>query len=376
MSRLMGNGAGSIMKVKNKKGYAYRVRVSLGTQLDMETGKAKVIQKSLGTFKTRKEAEMALSQYHLSPYSLDNTIKTFGDLYEAWSREYFDTLKNDSSIRTVKSAYAYCDAIKNVDFRTFNGGMLERFVNNAQRINSDGSIKKASSGTKARVKSLLNLTLDFAVKNGLINYNEARRFNISKEIRKDIEANKKVKEAFSEAQIEKMWQFRDTVPFTDMVLIGIYTGFRPQELATIPVSAVHLDENYIRHGMKTESGYDRYVPIHPRIKPLVEKYYTEATELYQSNMLFNNPQGQQGMAMTYDKYRGIWQKVMATFKFEGYTGHCQRVTFATRAYRFGLDKYAIKRIMGHKPSSQDLLESVYTRISDDDLQREMAKIEY
>lgn len=60
--------------------------------------------------------------------------------------------------------------------------------------------------------------------------------------------------------------------------------------------------SYVR-GMKTDAGKDRCVPIHPLIQPLIEKRYAEAKELG-SNYLFNDINGQQGIYMTYDKYRG------------------------------------------------------------------------
>ena len=61
--------------------------------------------------------------------------------------------------------------------------------------------------------------------------------------------------------------------------------------------------------MKTEAGKDRCVPIHPLIKPLIEKRYAEAKEIG-SAYLFNDVNGQQGTYMTYDKYRGRFNKVV------------------------------------------------------------------
>ncbi len=41
-------------------------------------------------------------------------------------------------------------------------------------------------------------------------------------------------------------------PFVDMVLIGIYTGFRPQELAILELDNVDLDNQTIKGGIKTK----------------------------------------------------------------------------------------------------------------------------
>ena len=54
--------------------------------------------------------------------------------------------------------------------------------------------------------------------------------------------------------------------------------------------------------MKTDAGKNRVVPIHPRIKSLVQKNYYQAISLG-SIYLFNDPDAVKcGMTITYDKY--------------------------------------------------------------------------
>ena len=79
-----------------------------------------------------------------------------------------------------------------------------------------------------------------------------------------------------------------------MVLIGLYTGFRPQELAILEIDNIDLEEGSIICGMKTSNGKNKKMPIHPDIKPLVKKRYIEATELFCSDRLFNGPRSQTG----------------------------------------------------------------------------------
>ncbi len=61
---------------------------------------------------------------------------------------------------------------------------------------------------------------------------------------------------FTTDQIAELWKYVDDIRWVDMVLIGIYTGFRPQELAIIETINVHLDEDKIIGGMKLT--YDKY----------------------------------------------------------------------------------------------------------------------
>ena len=70
-----------------------------------------------------------------------------------------------------------------------------------------------------------------------------------------------------------------------MILIEIYSGWRPQELATLKTADIDLEANTMKSGMKTEAGKNRIVPIHPIIRPLIEQCYSSNKEY-----LFNDEQ--------------------------------------------------------------------------------------
>lgn len=135
-------------------------------------------------------------------------------------------------------------------------------------------------------------------------------------------------------------------PFASMILIGIYTGWRPQELAILKTNDIDIENRTMLGGLKTDAGKNRIVPIHPKIIPLVESYYNKNNEL-----LFNDFTGQQGSSMTYEKYRGRFNKVMERLKMN-HRPHDTRHTFITLAKENNMDEYIIKLIMGH--SIQDI----------------------
>lgn len=110
-------------------------------------------------------------------------------------------------------------------------------------------------------------------------------------------------------------------PFASMILIGIYTGWRPQELAILKTNDIDIENRTMLGGLKTDAGKNRIVPIHPKIIPLVESYYNKNNEL-----LFNDFTGQQGSSMTYEKYRGRFNKVMERLKMN-HRPHDTRHTF-------------------------------------------------
>ena len=377
MPKQRGNGSGNVTKLKGKKKKPYRVRITIGYELDALTGKQIQKTKSLGYYQTKAEAEKALADYNTSPYDLSDKVITFEDLYNEWSNKYFRTI-SPSAERTVVAAYRYCSGLYKMHIRKINIGHLKDCMDEGYIIPDRGSDKGerryASAVIKQRMKSLFNLMFDYAVERNLVQVNVARQFKISDAIRKEAEKNRKEKIPFSREEIEILWKYKDEVPFVDIILIGIYTGFRPREVAELKVRNVFLNDNKIIGGMKTAAGTNREVPIHPRIKPLIEQRYIQATQRFQSEWLFNDARGQQGTAMTYDKFRVRFRNALKELEMI-HTGHEMRHTFATLAYQAGMDKYAIKRIIGHQTSHEDLLESVYTHITFADLYKEIQKIQ-
>ena len=66
---------------------------------------------------------------------------------------------------------------------------------------------------------------------------------------------KSKKEAFSPADIVKLWEdYERGNSFNGYILIMIFTGMRYGEISTIQKRNVHLPEQYIVGGIKTEAG--------------------------------------------------------------------------------------------------------------------------
>lgn len=370
--RTRGNGSGcvtSYMTAKNKK--RWRVRVTIGTKFD-EDGNVKFVSRSLGTFATKAEAEKALASYNDSPYDLEKKVTTVGELYAVWSEYYFERVAR-SSVRTVTSAWKYCEGISNLSLKKLNKGHIEDVMNKGYILIPNGVHKGekryASACTKCRIKSMFNLMLDYAYDRNLVVKNVARTFDVN-DMRKEAGYSRKIKQPFTDEEIELLWKWVDKVEKVDMILLGIYSGFRPQELCNLKLENVDLDGNQIVGGMKTPAGTDRVVPIHPLVKPLVEKAYREAVE-FGSIWLFNKRKGIHGEHLTYDMFRRAFERAMAELGIEGKTGHCPRVTFVTKCYSAGVPEHIVKRIIGH---SLGFTDGVYNRVSFDELYDNICKI--
>lgn len=370
------NGTGNIYKMKGgKRRKPWRVRVTVGWELNPKTGRCKQNLKTLGYYASRAEAEAALVAYQECPYDLNTKDITFKELYEQWTEDYFKKLTSISSERTITSAYRYCSGLYNMKMRDIRIYHLQECMDKGyiipDRGKEKGQKRYASACTKGRIKSMFNLMFDWAYAREIVDRNYARAFELDKETKIKQVREKRKNTIFSKEEIDLLWKNVDKIAFVDMVLCGIYSGWRPQELAILKIKDIDLELQVMYGGMKTDAGKDRCVPIHPLIQPLIEKRYAEAKELG-SNYLFNDTNGQQGIYMTYDKYRGRFNKVVERLQMDHHP-HETRHTFITKAKRVRMEEYILKRIVGH--AINDNTEKTYTHREIEELKAEMRKIE-
>lgn len=357
------NGYGSVTKLSGNRRKPYIARVTLGWTTDEQAGKTVQNRVPIGTYKTKKEALQALAEYAANPYDIQSENLTLQELYARWTQNYFPTLESESSERTITSAWKYCHAIygmraKDVRARHIKGIMEDGYIIR-DRGKDKGKKISPTPNVKARIKSLFNLMLDYALEYELVDKNYARTFELSDDIIHECEESKRGHIIFQDHEMDILWQNVGKVKFVDWILIQCYMGWRPQELATLELTAINLEQWYMQAGMKTPSGKQRIIPIHSRIKDLVQRNYDYALELG-STRLFNDPESRKGgMHITYDKYAGRFDKVIEYLKLNPeHRPHDPRMTFITRAKKAGIDDNAIKAMAGHK--IQDITESAYT----------------
>lgn len=370
--RRLPNGFGQISEIKGKNlRNPFRASVTVG-----KTSDGRFIRKLLkpeSFFPTYNDAYMALVEYNKNPYDLEVSI-TVKELYEKWSEEYFKTLTSVASVRTITAAWAYCSSIydmraSDVRVRHIKGCMDEGF------IVVKGEERKASPGTKGRIKSMFNLMFDYALEYEIIDKNYARMFELSGDVIKEKEELKRGHIPFTEEEINKLWDNIDKIQYVDVVLIQCYSGWRPQELGLLEIENVDLKEWTFVGGMKTEAGTNRLVPIHPRIRPLVKRKYDEAIELgsdYLINCTDTNT-AKSSLKFTYDKYRHRFDKIIERLELNAdHRTHDPRKHFVTLAKKHNVDEYAIKYMVGHK--IDDITEAVYTEREVSWLKEEIQKI--
>ena len=168
-----------------------------------------------------------------------------------------------------------------------------------------------------------------------------------------------VRTPFTYEEIQFLWNIKSdefAIQFVrDFLLLSIYTGCRAEELLFIYTKNIYLDKGYFVTGLKTEAGMNREVPIHPRIKHIIEKYYNKDNEF-----LFISVTGRR---MCYSSYMQYYtKKFIVTYpNLKGKTAHCGRHSLETELQKLNVKQTIINAIIGHK--NGNVPDDVYNHIS-------------
>lgn len=362
--RRLPNGFGQIVEIKNRRlNSPFRAMVTVGKD---ENGKYKQkILKPQGYFKTYNEAYAALIDYNRTRNNYNHYCDlTVEDLYKEWIDYRIKNKKSPTSIGQTRSLWAFCEPIKSIKIVDLTVKNIKDCIDSIERVNC-----------KMKVKSMLNLMLDYAVEYEYVEKNRARSIKIMSDLKKIAAEEATHHIPFTDDEIKILWDNIGYNKYVRIILFQIYSGWRPRELGNIRIENVNLEKWEIIGGMKTEAGKNRLVPIHPVVRGIVVNLYNEAKQL-KSEYLINSPNksnGVSGYRLTYDKYD--YQFITTVTKLglnPKHRAHDPRMTFVTMAKKYNVDEYAIKYIVGH--AINDITEKVYTVRNDEWLHDEMKKI--
>ena len=354
--RRLPNGFGQISEIKNRNlRKPFRAMVTVGKD---KFGRP--ICKPLkpeSYFSTYNDAYTALVEYNRNPHELSPDI-TLNDLYERWSKKHFETITG-STISFIKSSWALCSSVHNMKLKDLRGYHIKDLIANME----------GKPSTQTRTKATFNSMLDYAVEYELVDRNVSRQFAISKDIVKSAMTVKNSHMAFTNEEIDKLWNAVDTLEYVDAILIQCYSGWRPQELCLLEIENIDLENWTFKGGMKTDAGKDRVVPIHPRIRELVQREYNSSVKA-DSPYLFSKT----GKLLKYSQYATIFANIVKTLNLNPkHRPHDGRKHFVTMAKKYGVDEYAIKYFVGHHIT--DITEQVYTQRDSSWFHAEIQKIE-
>lgn len=241
-----GNGQGTVFKLPNGK---YKAMVVLGYYL--ENG---VMKKRTASKVCIKKTDALAAIQELKKQDTRKIDMTLHDLHEQFilGKDYNALGKSQQD----KLGYAW-KRLNAIALR----GISTLTVDDLQCvIDAETTTYYPARDMKVMLSHLYNL----AIRKEIIGMNKSEYVDLP-----DTPTAKR--QCWTLAEITAFWEDYKNHPFTGYVLIMCYAGLRFGELAKIELSSIHLDDNYMIGGIKTEAGIDREIPIHRKIKPIIER---------------------------------------------------------------------------------------------------------
>ena len=325
------NGYGSVVKLSGNRRRPYRVRKTVGFN-----EKGHPIYQILAFTATREEGMILLAEYNKAPWDVDKANMTLDALFELWQEKKAPKMSR-SSQQNLKSAYRHCRAFHTYKYANIKAYHMQETIDNCG----------LSYSTQGAIKALWGHLDKFALEIDL----SARNYSSLIQAAPIPETSKT---PFSEEEIQTLWKMQ-AEPWVDSVLYLIYSGFRISELLNLRTDAVNLEDGTVKGGTKTKAGKDRVVPIHSKVRHIIE-LRVQADNEY----LFSHD----GKHCGETTFRAFWKGIMKAATMQ-HTPHDCRHTFRSRLDSAGANKKCIDLMMGHK--SKDVGERVYTHKTIDEL---------
>ena len=151
----------------------------------------------------------------------------------------------------------------------------------------------------------------------------------------------------------------DADPFTRLCVEFLArTGLRKQEFLDLAVDAVvQIGSGYWLRVPLGKLHNDRYIPLHPQLKTLLDEWLAERPPSLRVPFIFTH----RGRRMPKRRVDVAVAKVAATAGIGHVTAHQLRHTLATQAINRGMSLEAIAALLGHRSMRMTM---VYARIAD------------
>ena len=315
------NGYGTVVRLSGKRRNPYQARKTKGYD-----DRGYPIYETIGYYPTREAGLIALAVYNNDPYDIDLAKITMKDLFDRWAAREFKKMPK-KTVNIHRTSIKYCASLHNVPYKKIKAHHMQETIDNCG----------LGYATQGSIKSLWgNLDL-YAMELDII----SKKYS---DLIHSAPVPPSCKKPFTEEEINRLWDHVDD-PYVDTILIFMYSGWRITELLDMTHENVDIQQNIMRGGVKTKSGKERLVPIHPRILPLIMRYYNQD---HQKLFLRNRSIGW---------YYIVWHDIMTTLGMN-HTPHDCRHTFRTKLDSANANKVCIDLLMGHK--SKDVGERIYT----------------
>lgn len=300
----------------------------------------------IGYYATQEEATEALAEFIRAPIAKPQM--TMGELYAEWYP--VATRKLSSSMQDgYAAAWKSCAPLYPLRVRDVRTAQMQQIIDGLSQPHTimryGRTVERTglSHSALSKIRVLLNQLFRYAIQNDIVHKNYAEFLQLPKFEKQP------VKECFSDLECARIEQAIGTVPYADWILCMIYTGFRIGEfLALTPFSVKETDGVLVLvGGSKTEAGRDRLVPVHPKIRTIIE-----SQRKLRGQTLFCRPDGS---PMPADYFRDkLYNKALQQIGVRPLPPHATRRTFSTRMSAAGVRQEDMIALMGHADFSVDI----------------------
>lgn len=311
--RSRGNGLGSVYKMPAG---TWAAEITLGWY--MEDGTLKRKRRRKYGFKTKKAAIEYLTE--LKAQGQKRGRITVSELYEMFS-ESLDRLS-----KSKQDAYriAWNKIKEGIGYRPIE----ELTVPELQELTDDAG---TSYYTKRDIKTLLSHLYKLAIRDDYCDKNRAQYIQLP-----TLETQER--EIFTEQEINKLWScYAATGDITACrMLIMLYTGIRPGKLIQIRAENIHLDEQWMIGGIKTEKGKRRKIILPDCILSLIEHSLRESSGGLLAKYAKNG---------LYDAWNALRDELGMRPEL---TPYCCRHTYVTRLTALKVSPAMLQELAGHE----------------------------
>lgn len=319
------NGTGSIVKLSGNRRRPYMVRIAARDKY------GRIVQKPLSYHAKASEAQEALDLYNrnATPTTADKLSMTVQQVFDGWSAREYRKLKPQS--------IASHNASWNKRVSRYAGRKMRSItLDEWQAILDEDEDEGRSQSLIHNDASLIRALCAYSMERDIITKDYSVYLDIPSV------GAKRPRNALSEIEVAQLSKLASVgFPWADTALILCYTGFRISELLNLTPFSYHAEEGgYLLGGVKTDSGKNRRVPIHPKIRPYIMAWLARGGQA-----IFC---GEDGKPLSSSQYRAkCFPPVMEQIGRPEATPHWCRHTFATMLHDAKADPITVKWLLGH-----------------------------
>lgn len=301
-------------------------------------------------------------------YRLGSDQITLSQHYEKWKKYYFRRIGKDTQANYT-AAWRHLAPLYDSYVTSLRTHDYQQVLDFVAEFRGTSTLKK--------IKQLARHLCDYAMMEDLIKINYAKHTYIEPQA-------KKPKIIFTDADILLIYQYAKNKcnPYWEtarIVLVLIFTGYRPSELFGITKERVNMRSDYMIGGSKTEAGRNRLVPIATVIRPFVAEWYISrkpSTEDVPSYLILSPKGKQMRLEHWRDRY---FYPLMIELGFNEinvpplYNPYRCRHTFASMCYRADVKPELLIKMMGH--TDMEFTSEVYVHNNVQEYHDEISKVE-